>query len=273
MLLITSVILALSCTVEQEALTTFEEPESITFVVDDGLDDGIAVYKTDGSGNYQTDRVQVSITKGPVDQVEIFYSTGAGLSYASQEMDETSVGSQVFTVDVEVSPYPTTWFIGARSTELNASTQYGTVLSPLTAQKYLNKDEADGMIRDQLATLRSRGDFATHFPTTGSNVYSYPMVLPAGNTLNVDLDHYVDLFTSNDQHPQYGIEYSETLSGNGLPLKGVATDTYQILELQPAQDMGYVIISSGNRDRLKEILLNPDFFPETDFNFLETIHY
>jgi len=266
-------VLALNCTVDQEVLATFKEPELISFVVDDGLDHGIVSYKADGSGNYQTDRVQVTITQGPVDQVEIFYTTGAGLPYVSQVFEQISSDPQVFTVETEVTPNPTTWFIGARSTELNASTQYGTVLDPLTTQKYLNKEEANQTIRDQLLTLRSRGEYATLFPVSGDNVYAYPMVLPSGNTLDVELDHYVDFFANNVQHERYGIEYSERLDENLEPIRGVDTSTYEILEQQSAQNMGYVIISSANVDALQETLLNPDFFPTTDRVFLESIHY
>lgn len=263
--------LSLNCTVDEEPIDSVVQLQGISFEITDGLDDETVYYKNDGSGNYQTDSVTVTITQGPVDTVEIYTSVD-GLPYVSQELEETSPGSQVFTGEIEVIPSPVSWFVGARSDQLFASAQVGTSESPLLAQKYLNKTDADVTIRDRLNSLLSGGTLATLFPAAGDNVHTYSMLLSGGNTVDVELDHFVEFPGGSLEHAQYGVEYVESVDPGGNLIQGVETSTYQELEQNTDQDMGHIMISSANTDRLREILLSPEFFQKNQVG-LEPIYY
>lgn len=257
------VLIALACGVSQESLPSSSEPEPIGFEITKAIDDGFE----------GPDEVEVQTTMGEIEEVQLYVSTDGGLSYDRYEMLAGSANG-LFEVTVDVEAYPTNWYIGAKGFS-GAVAAIGSLQDPMKAQKYLTKESADEAIRLRMVELVSADNLITYFPGRDGGTYEYSFLRVLENeTVTQELDHYVDSQNA-DQHAKYAIEYSPLLDDNGLPVSGNTTAIYDALAIEALQDLGYIIISSANTDSLKEVLRNPDFFPEVvnGRRFLTRINY
>jgi hypothetical protein len=253
-------VFSLCCGVKQEQMSTTPPPDQIAFEVIDGLSNGFE----------GMDKVQIKTTKGVLSAANIYLSTNGGTPPFDIHPLLPSGNGGLFEVELLCSPYELRWFIAAEG--LGVTTEAGSVSAPFVTQKYLNKENADAMIRDQMNNLLSGSKFATFFPKTVGNTYLYTH--PLDNSIQVPFDHYIDNFQIDNQHARYGIEYSTSIySGNGLPVLNKETPRYELLKQNISQDLGYVIINTTDTNGMKKILQNSGFFPPTPATVLESVFY
>jgi hypothetical protein len=272
-LIIVPWLLAISCTVSQEQLSTFAPPEEISFKVIDGVN-----HSFEGS-----DKVVIQSTGANIQAATLYVKSYPYiLNYELQTM--APMGDGRFETSLNFSADQVKWYIGA-SSGLGASTSFGTFNEPQVSEKYMKKTAADALIKDILNIgLSSANVFQTYGPNSTGNVHTYSFNDLSGNTQSVGLDHYTTLFQLPGYHTAYGIEYSTlvTASGNDdIPVTGANLLTERTVKLQegPLQNFGYVIISTTDRGGLQNILRNSNFFPNIPaeeshlLNRLELIRY
>jgi len=242
---------SLCCTQSTESEKNLGNATSISFKVNDGIEDGFEGY----------DQIEIEMTEGSADEVLLVYKPAF---QATVTVALTSSDNITFNANVNFGAFQTEWFIAASSA--TSTTQYGASNDLLVTQKYLNKNNADQLISNLMNEKRSSSEILDYRPNSIGNTTSLSVNID-GTPTNVDLDHLVYIPTFNPDfsalHAQYAIEYNTTLNGS-VPSTNT-TDTYGLVASDRTQDMGYIIIASTDRGNMERILSNGSFLKDAIF--------
>lgn len=247
--LIILVIPALSCgRVSQDVQPIPSEEGSLQFQVLDPVNHGI-------EGD---DTVSVRLSKGVAESIKLFISTDGGSFYTEYPLEQDNDN---YSLTRTYNPFSTKWYISA--TGLGLTTNHGSFRSPLSSEKYINKSNADTMIKNRMNELRSSGKISVYQPLSETDTsHTFGLTLNSG-TQNVNVDHYIEILNSPNVHHRYVIQYIEAINDDGSSKREVpAINSLFSSQTNDSDSVGFIVIYSTETNSLIDTLSHSLFFPD-----------